>query len=510
MTLGTEQAGRKTGSTVVSAATTPRKAGDRILTVSNRGPFEFHRDDDGKIAAVPGPGGLATALRAAARLYPMTWLASPITPVDREIATGETMPPANLESPPHFVATDPDAYDLFYGCFANQVLWFLQHALPWPEELTPARREEAWWDGYLPVNQAFADAVIEEIDTGSFRSIMIHDYLFYAAPRLVRRERPNVYLQHFVHIPWPEPREWERLDRKILESICDGLLANDSLVFQTAADTHNFLLTCKTFLPGAAVDLENGTVRYEDGCTRVWSNGISVDPEELETAADSQEFSRYRWLLRGQPTQKTIIRVDRLDPTKNVVRGFEAYERLLEDHPELKEKVYFLALLVPSKEDIAAYQRYQEETHALIAAINRRFGNLHWKPIRVIYENNRMQAMAAMSLYDVLLVNPIADGMNLVAKEGPMLNTHEGALVLSTKAGAYEELADGAIGIDPEDVDATAAALYEALTLPVAERAIRARRLRQTIRQRDLRVWFRAFLADIEAHAPLPASSSAA
>lgn len=480
----------------------------RLLTVSNRGPVEFHRDEAGKVYAVPGQGGLSTALTTAAQLYPTTWLSSPLTPTDREIA--ETKQSQALEEgDSHFVPTDQKAYDLYYGTFANEVLWFLQHDLPWPEDLSPERREEAWRDGYFAVNSAFAEAIVSQLDTGNFRAVIFHDYHFYAAPLLVRQERPSAYLQHFIHIPWPGPDVWERLEEPIVRAICEGLLANDSLVFQTSESAHNFIRTCARFLADCSVDLVDGTVEREGRMTRVWANGISVDPEELATAAASPEFSRYRYLLRPSPGQKTIVRVDRLDPTKNVIGGFQAYAWLLEEHPELRGRVHFLALLVPSKSDIPTYSRYQEETHELANEINARFGNLLWKPIRVFYEHNRMQALAAMSLYDVLLVNPFADGMNLVAKEGPLLNSHDGVLVLSKRAGAYAELGCAAIGINPEDVAETASALYQGLTTPPQERRERALRLRQTVRQRDLRDWFRVLLADVEAHAPVSETSAA-
>jgi trehalose 6-phosphate synthase len=485
----------------------------RLLTVSNRGPVEFTYDQDGRVVPVPGRGGLSTALYAAAqaRLAPMVWLSSPLTPLDRALAEGacSAEDSEKLAGAARFVITDPVAYEQFYACFANEVLWFLQHSMPWPEELTIDRRVRAWFEGYLPVNQAFAQAVINELDGGDFGAVMFHDYLFYAAPRLVRDARPNAYLQHFVHIPWPEPEVWDRLETELVRDICDGLLANDSIVFQTPSDAHNFLLTVEMFVPDACIDLLAGSVVLNGHAARVWTNPISVDPEELDLAAASPEFSRYRYLLRADPGQKTIVRVDRLDLTKNVYRGFEAYQRLLEDHPELHGKVSFLALLVPTKTDIAAYQRYQDDTRALAEAINKRFGNLHWKPIRLMFEHNRMQALAAMSLYDVLLVNPLADGMNLVAKEAPMLNTHDGVLVLSYKAGAYAELSSGALGINPEDVEETAAALYQALRMDPVERYQRWTRIREAIRDHGLRDWFRAFLTDIEKHAPVADSSAA-
>jgi len=471
-----------------------------LLTVSNRGPVEHRRSESGVIEGVPGQGGLATALRVAAQFEPTVWLSSPMTPIDRLIAEKD----AGVSSPgcgSHFVSTDPAAYDLFYSRFSNEILWFLQHGLPLPEKIDAEAAMTAWTDGYEPVNRAFADAVVDEIDGGNVRAVMFHDYHFYLTPALVRAVRPAVYLQHFIHIPWPTAESWGQLEASVVQSICKGLLGNDSLVFQTTASARNFLATCAAVL-GNKVSVEEGSVRRDGRRTRVWSNGISVDPNELATAMTTPEFSRFRWDLREAPGRKTIVRVDRLDITKNVVRGFEAYRLLLDQHPELRERVSFLALLVPSRSDIESYRDYQEESHAIANRINREFGTHHWKPINLIFENNRIQALAAMSLYDVLLVNPIADGMNLVAKEGPMVNSHDGVLVLSRQAGAYDSLGKAALGIDPGDVDGTAAALYQALTMPAVERHDRATHLRALIRAHDLKSWFRFLLKDIDGHIP--------
>ncbi len=480
----------------------------KLLTVSNRGPMEFHLAETGELIAVPGSGGLATALRAAATITPMTWLSNPMTAGDRAIAGGEGGF-EGVETAAHFVNTDAREYELFYGAFSNEVLWLIQHNQPWPDALTAEVREESWRDGYIPVNQAFADAVIAEVDTGEYRAVMFHDYHFCLAPEMVRKERPGIYLQQFIHIPWPTAEIWDRLEAPILKAICTGLLGNDSLVFQTPESSRNFLLTCRRNLPEAVVDVRAGTVSLNGRCTRAWANGISVDPEELGNEAASPDFARYRYLLKPQHGQQTILRVDRLDPTKNVIVGFQAFEHLLETYPDMRGRVTFIALLVPSKSSIDSYKQYQDEAIAYAGQINKRFGNLHWKPIQVFYENNRTQALAAMSMYDVLLVNPLADGMNLVAKEGPMLNDHGGVLVLSREAGAYAELASGCIGIEPTSTENTAAALYWALTMPPAERREMNLRLRQIIRKHDLRAWLEELLADIEENAPIEETSAA-
>ncbi len=493
---------------MVSRMTREQARRRKLLTVSNRGPMEFNLTETGEVIAVPGSGGLATALRAAAAIYPMTWLSNPMTAGDRAISSGECGA-QKIETAAHFVDTDPEQYELFYGAFSNEVLWLIQHNQPWPEELTPERRDESWVGGYVPVNQVFADAVVAEVDTGEYRAVMFHDYHFYLAPGMVRKVRPNIYLQQFIHIPWPRVEVWERLEAPVMRAICEGLLGNDSLVFQTPESSRNFLVTCKRAVPEADVNIRAGTVTFEGRTTRAWANGISVDPEELALEAASPDFARYRYLLRPQHGQRTIVRVDRLDPTKNVVTGFQAFEHLLEEYPDMRGRVTFLALLVPSKATIDSYKRYQDEARAYAELINKRFGNLRWKPIQVFYENNRTQALAAMSLYDVLLVNPLADGMNLVAKEGPMLNDHGGVLVLSREAGAYAELASGCIGIEPTSHENTAAALYWALTMPPAERREMNARLRQIIRKHDLRSWLEELLLDIEENAPVEETSAA-
>ena len=493
---------------MVARLTREEQSPRKLLTVSNRGPMEFGLGEDGELTAIPGSGGLATALRAAASITPMTWLSNPMTPGDRAIATGECRL-EGVENNAHFVLTDPREYELFYGAFSNEVLWLIQHDQPWPDSLDAAAREESWRDGYIPVNQAFADAVVAEVDTGEYRAVMFHDYHFCLAPQMVREQRPRIYLQQFIHIPWPGPEVWARLERPILQAICMGLLGNDSLVFQTPESARNFLLTCRANLPDATVDLRLGTITLGGRTTRAWADGISVDPEELAAEAASPDFARYRYLLRAQPGQQTIVRVDRLDPTKNVVTGFQAFEHLLEKYPDMRGHVTFMAFLVPSKSAIDSYKRYQDEAIEYAEKINKRFGTLHWKPIQLSYENNRTRALAAMSMYDVLLVNPLADGMNLVAKEGPMLNDHGGVLVLSREAGAYAELASGCIGIEPTSYENTAAALYWALTMPPAERREMNARLRQIIRKHDLRAWLEELLADIEENAPVEETSAA-
>ena len=466
-----------------------------ILVVSNRGPYEHEFAPDGSLRAVPGQGGVATALRVAAEYRRTVWLASPLTAADRFIAAGLASSPG-CDATRRYVSLPDAAYRLFYECFSNEVLWFLQHEMPWRVGLSSDERMEAWHDGYQVANERFADAVARAAEATGAGSVMIHDYHFYTLAALVRARKPGLYLQQFVHIPWPDPAVWSRLEAEVVAAICEGLLGNDAVFFQTPDAAASFVATCRAFLDGAVVD--RGGVNYRGRRTRVAAQPISIDADELRGLVASWRFPAYQSHLSARDGEQLIVRVDRLDPSKNVYAGFLAFERLLIEHPELQRQVRFLAFLVPTRGDVAAYRDYQQRTLALVERINANYGSDGWQPITVMFENNRLQALAGLSLADVTLINPLADGMNLVAKEAALVNQKDGALVLSTRAGAYRELGDAALPIEPRDVAATAQALYRGLTMTVAERRDRARRLRAQVVAHDLRMWFSGLLADLD------------
>jgi trehalose 6-phosphate synthase len=354
----------------------------------------------------------------------------------------------------------------------------------------------AWQLGYLPANRAFADAVIEEA-RGSVDAVLINDYHLYAVPPYIRSRYPEAFLQHFIHIPWPGPEEWKLLPRPVSEAIVRGLLSNDSVVFQTEENVSNFLDTCSCLLPEAEVDFLGGEVMYRGQRTRAWSNPVSVDATSIERQLASNEAARLRAELETELGEQTIVRVDRLDPSKNIDAGFRAFRTLLEGHPELRGRVRFLAFLVPSRTDLPNYRAYADQVFATVNSINAQFGTDEWQPVKVYHEPNRLRALVAMSLYDVLLVNSHADGMNLVAKEGSLVNGRNGALLLSNTVGAYEELECGALGLDPEDVAGTAAAMYRALTMAASERRERAALLRRAVLRHQLDDWLALLLRDM-------------
>jgi trehalose 6-phosphate synthase len=357
----------------------------------------------------------------------------------------------------------------------------------------------AWEDGYLPTNRAFAQAIVEELDSDSSSAyVMIQDYHLYMCPAYVREMAPDVLMQHFIHIPWPAPEVWEQIPREFVESICRSLLCADLVGFQTEVSAHNFLLTCKCFLPSITVDAAANSVAGEDRRTDVKVYPVSVDVERLVNQTRSLDFARYRRHLESMATKYTIVKVDRVDPSKNVIGGLDAFNLLLRQHPELLGEVTLLAFLVPSRYCVPEFRRHARRVFRRIEQINKLHARGGWKPIEVFGENNYLQALAGMSLYDVLLVNSLADGMNLVSKEGPIVNKRDGVLILSTEVGAHAELGEGALSVAPTDVKATADALWRGLTMPEDEKRRRARHLRLVIARRDMRDWLRRQSEDLD------------
>jgi trehalose 6-phosphate synthase len=439
----------------------------KLIVVSNRGPIAYERVD-GRRVARRGGGGLATALRGLQQLHDVTWIASAMTEEDRAVAAeggGEAV----------LIAHDEAAYDLYYNVVANPMLWFIQHAL-WARVESPSLGHdfhEAWHDGYVRVNRSFAEAVVVELDNNPGATVFFHDYHLYLAPRFVRDARPDARLAHFVHIPWPT--DWTVLPEPIRGAVYDGLLANDVVSFHTERWARNFELSC-----GGA------------GRTRITHHAISVDVAEFEELRSSDAVRAEQAQL-PRP-ERLIVRVDRTDPSKNIVRGFHAFELLLETHPEHQGRVRLLALLDPSRQAIPAYAEYSAAIEEASASVNARFPGA----IDLRVEDNFPQSVAAFTRYDVLFVNPLYDGMNLVAKEGPLVNERDGVLVLSENAGAHEELGELAITINPFDVWGQAEALHEALSMDPGERARRAEALRSHVREHDVGRWIDGLLTDLD------------
>ena len=482
-------------------------ADKKLILVSNRGPVEHQVTPDGRTEARRGSGGVVTALSSLAQMVEFTWVASAIGEGDRRVS--ESTGGARIRSPlpghqiyTRFVVTPRRVYHKYYNIFCNPLLWFLQHYM-WNSPYNPnldANTHDAWLDGYVEVNKAFAKVVVEEAQESSTAPvIMIHDYHLYLAPTYIREALSDSIIHHFTHIPWPTPRYWQLLPSYMLRGICQALCAADIVGFQTPHDVRNFLDSCEEFLPECEIDYQDRSVYSEGRRTKVRAYPISIDSEEIRRIANSPRALDYEQKLKPLCNEHTIIRVDRAEPSKNVVRGFKAFGLLLSRHPELQGRVNFLAFLVPSRTHIRQYQRYMEEIQQVIREINSTYGKPEWQPVSTFLENNYTQAIAGMKLYDVMLVNSVIDGMNLVAKEGPVVNNREGVLILSETTGAFKQLHPGALSVSPSDIEGTMQALHQAITMTPEERSQRAQTLADIVENEDIHHWICCQLDDIGA-----------
>jgi trehalose 6-phosphate synthase len=476
--------------------------GPRLVIVSNRGPAQFERNEAGERVVTRGGGGLVTALSGLVSHRKALWIASAMTDEDVVVAEEEGGPVeisiGGIDYEVLLVESDPDAYDAFYNVIANPILWFIQHYL-WDLSNAPdIRREEmsAWRDGYRVVNDDLADAVLRQIEDDSDPLVMLHDYHLYTAPAAIRGARPDAFLHHFVHIPWSQPDSWRILPGEWREEIYRGLLANDIIGFHTSASCRNFLACCSELLE-LEVDYDECTVSHAGRETWVRAYPLAIDAERLRDAAASDAVADYEREVLARRRDHLILRVDRADLSKNVLRGFTAFDVFLEQHPEFRESVTFVAHLQPSRQDVPQYQEYLERIEALVAVINHRHGTTDWMPIDLRIYDNFYEAVARYKHYDLLVVNPIFDGMNLVAKEAPAVNTRDGVVLLSENTGAHEELGDCTITVNPFDIQEQADGMYRALTMDAEERRLRAGRLRVIVDSRDPGDWVDEQLADI-------------
>ncbi|HEX2910925.1 MAG TPA: trehalose-6-phosphate synthase [Chloroflexia bacterium] len=490
--------------------------GKRLLIASNRGPVTYERTEEGELLARRGSGGVVTALNALTNYTPITWIAAALSPEDRNLACGRfPVQTVNHNLNLRFVSIEQQCFENYLNVISNPLLWFIQHGrqAELRESLTHSTITQAWKNGYWQANQEFARTIVAEASRpGAAPFVIIHDYQLYLVPKMVRAQRPDLNLLHFTHIPWPAPENWRTLPDTIVHSICESLLQCDIASFQTNADVEAFVQTCAVYLPELVLEKkDNGSFTLKNPGrngrnTQILALPISIDPNQLRREYLSQKVKEWQSKLAAMcgtntnnevasKISKLIVRVDRLDPSKNVLAGFEAYEQLLQQRPDLLKKITFLALLVPTRESVPEYTAYRERAFALIERINRRFGTADWQPIHYTYSNDYHRALAALSMADVILINSLADGMNLVAKEACIVNEKDAVLVLSQKTGAWQELGHYALGIaDPENRIETAQMLEKALSMPLSERKTRSRKLASIVQSADLTNWLAAQL----------------
>ena len=481
---------------------------DRFIIATNRGPVEYFVTRDKTLKFRRGSGGVVTALSGIVNRVNSTWVALAMTEGDHHAL--EDAHEGLLESPVRemhvhlrHVEVPKSVYRKHYDMMSNQVLWFTQHYLleQAGDAFSSEKLHDAWNNGYRRVNEVIAAAICEEIEREPSKAmVMLHDYHLYLVSAWVRERYPSIAMQQFIHIPWPEFRYWtSSLPTAMMSAIFEGLLGNDILGFQTRRDANNFLEGVHALLgsEGAQIDEDRHEIVWKDHRTHVRDYPISISVTDERKIVRSRPSKQALDQIKPLLQEYTIMRVDRIEPTKNIVQGFQAYDTLLEQHPELHKKVTFLAFLVPSRQSLPLYRKYQEQTLKAIEEVNEKYQTPDWTPIHAFVQNDRVVALTALQFYDALLVNPIIDGMNLVAKEGPAVNKKNGVLVLSRSSGAFQQLAEACIPISPADRLEIAEALYKALTLPNEERQHLLQLAREEIERNDLHTWLEQQISDM-------------
>jgi trehalose 6-phosphate synthase len=464
----------------------------------------FELDDTGEPVLKRGAGGLVTALTGALSMTGGLWVACAMTEADRKQAeTSEgriEVLGEDVKFDLRYLAPPQDVFDRYYDGISNRVLWFLHHFL-WDTVRSPrfgSATRDAWSD-YVRVNEEFAEALAAAGDGREPAPVyLVQDYHLSLVPALLRERRPDALIAHFSHTPFAGPGYLQILPPYMAERLLQGLLGADVLGFHCKRWAELFLLSCRT-LRGARVDLRRRHVEFDGRTTLVRVNPISIDAAGLRGVSRSPEARRARReLTRESGEVKLILRVDRTELSKNILRGFLAFEALLKTRPEWQERVRMLTLLTPSRREIPEYRAYTRECLSAAERINTELGTDMWTPIDVRIKDDFPQAVAAYGLYDVLMVNPVYDGMNLVAMEGPTVNRRDGVVVLSRNAGAFELLEKHVLAVSPFDIEEMADALHTGLSMPPKERAAMARGVRRVVASHPMSRWVGRQLADLE------------
>ncbi len=388
-----------------------------------------------------------------------------------------------------------DAHTSHYDIVSNEYLWFLFHYL-FDVPNTPvfdASFEEAWAD-YRHVNELYAEAALA---AGQSDAILVQDYHLMLVGSVLRKGRVRRPLLYFHHTPWCDPGYFSLLPDLIGRELLEAMLAYDVIGFHARRWADAFAACCERFLPKARVSSD--VVTWGKRSARIIVAPVPLDRHHLDAEASDQRTQE--WVgrheeLRGR--RKLLLRVDRIDLSKNPLRGFLAFEELLQRRPDLAREVLFLALLYPSRLNVETYRRYYTECLGVVRRVNERFEKQMRGmsgPIELSFEDQYHRSLGAMRCYDVLLVNPVFDGLNLVAKEGSYVNERSGALILSRNAGVFEELGDSSIAINPFDLSATADAIGQAIDMPGAERERSARALRRKAARSSPTEWVRTQLS---------------
>ena len=480
-----------------------RRGSAQVVVASNRGPVSYALGADGQLTASRGGGGLVAALSGAGTAV---WVCAALSDGDRRAVKaaqgGPLAPYDDSETSVRMLDIDPSTFARAYASIANSTLWFVHHLL-FNTSMEPSfgSRFARDWAAYEEYNGAFATVMAAEAAPGA--RVIVQDYHLTLVPAMLRRLRPDLRIGHFTHTPWAPPDYFTILPDHIGRAVLEGMLGADRAGFLSRRWAEAFGGCCAQLLGARVQGLDDAgplTVRHDGGVTHLDVHALGVDGPALQARAAQPDVRARLESLREQVGDRhAIVRVDRTELSKNIVRGLEAYRELLVRYPQWRGRVVHVAFAYPSRHDLPVYREYTAAVQRLAQGINDEFGTAHWQPLLLDVQDDYARSLAAYLLAEVLLVNPIRDGMNLVAKEGPVVAEDGCVLVLSREAGAAAELGPDALLVNPFDVIATAEALHRALSMDPAERAARRDRLAAAATALPPEAWLAGQLDDLDA-----------
>ncbi len=446
-----------------------------VIVASNRGPVSFVFDKQNKPVLSSSGGGLAGTLKKLLLGKGASWVACAMGEADSQASrSGLAAAEAGEGIDLTMVDMDPSTYHMAYDTVANATLWFLHHHMM---DLSRVPRfglrwMEAW-EGYRQYNQVFADELAQLAGDGAV--VLVQDYHLSLLPGLLATIRPDLKVVHFFHTPFASPEFFQVLPDEVAREIIASMAAAKSCGFHSGKWVDSYLRSC----------METASIQPSS-----FVSSLGVDVESLRADAQSEKCTEEKsWIENIADGRKLIVRTDRMEPSKNILRGMWAFDELLSGHPEWAEKVIFLALTYPSRQNLQEYLAYASEVETTTDYLNDKWSTRSWSPIVLDTSDDYYRSLAALSLYDVLMVNPVRDGLNLVAKEGPIINERHGSLLLSREAGTFSELEPAVTEINPYDIGATSAGLHDTLVLGEAERATRASQLAKLASLRTPEDW---------------------
>jgi trehalose 6-phosphate synthase len=439
-----------------------------LLLASNRGPLSYVEDDSGALVGRRGGGGLVSAVAGAGLGEDALWVCAALSETDRRAvraSDGDRVAPGV-----RMLDIDPVTFDRAYNAVANSTLWFVAHLL-YATAGAPVfdARSDREWQAYRAYDDAFAAALADAAAPGA--TVLVQDYHLALTPRQLRERRPDLRIGHFSHTPWAPPEYFCLLPDAVAREVLEGMLGADAVGFHSRRWADAFARCCVEVL-GASYDGE--VLSHAGRATRVGVHALGVDAGELRARAQQPDvLSRAATLRELVGERQLLLRIDRTELSKNIVRGLEAYRELLRSRPQWRRRVVHLAFAYPSRHDLPEYREYTAAVQRVAREVNEEFADDGWLPVHLEVRDDYARSLAAYGLADVLLVNPLRDGMNLVAKEAPVLSQRGMSLVLSRHAGAADELGPWAHLVNPFDVGQTAEALHAALAESDGTRAAR-------------------------------------